>query len=95
MNFNKIQSHLVQETNYSRTYLNIILNAQQANRTKLKKSHKDYVYYENHHILPKSIFPEYENLHYNKWNGVLLTAREHYICHALIWKHYKKLDMEK
>ena len=89
----EMQSHLSTETKYSKTYLKIIANAQQANRTKLKKDNKDYVYYESHHILPKSIFPEYEDLKAHKWNGVLLNAREHYIIHSLIWKHYKKLDI--
>lgn len=41
------------------------------------------VYFENHHILPVSIFPEYSK---GKWNTVLLTPREHFICHWLLTK---------
>jgi hypothetical protein len=40
-------------------------------------------YSERHHILPKSIFPEYSK---NKDNLVILTAREHFICHWLLTK---------
>lgn len=40
-------------------------------------------YYENHHILPKSIYPEFKS---EKWNLVRLTSREHFICHILLTK---------
>lgn len=90
----EIQILLKEETKYSRWYLDIIFKAKAENRKKLKKYNPNYVYYENHHILPGSIFPEYRNFKINSWNGVLLTAKEHYIVHALIWKHYKKLDMK-
>jgi len=43
------------------------------------------VYYEKHHILPTSLYPE-ERL--TAENIVLLTAREHYICHCLLLKIY-------
>jgi len=88
----QIQEKLLQETKYSKWYLNIIQNAQSQNRTKLSKSHEDYIYYENHHILPKSIFIEYSNLKENSWNSVLLTSREHVLCHKLIFKHYDKIN---
>ena len=78
-------------TKYIKYYNIIILKSKLENRKKLKKTDSDYVYYENHHILPKSIFPEYKNLRTNKWNSVLLTAREHFICHILLWKHYKSI----
>ena len=81
--------HLHNETKYLRYYNIIVLNSKFKNRTKLQKSNQDYVYYERHHILPASLFPEYKDLKDNKWNSVLLTAREHFICHILIWKHYK------
>ena len=90
-----IKNLLKEETKYSKYYLLIIEKAKLENRKKLKKNHKDYIYYENHHILPKSIFKEYKNLKDNPWNGVLLTAKEHFICHILIYKHYKKSDMKK
>lgn len=87
----ELQEKLGQETKYSKYYLLIIEKAKLENRKKYTKDNKNYVYYENHHILPRSLFPDYSNLKDNPWNGVLLTAKEHYICHALIWKHYKKL----
>jgi len=39
-----------------------------------------------HHILPKAkdMFPEYENLKNNPWNGIYLTIREHYIAHRIL-----------
>ena len=40
----------------------------------------------NHHILPRSLFPEYKNLKINKWNKAILTYREHYIAHYLLAK---------
>ena len=58
-------------------------------RVKLEKTNKNHKYYEEHHILPKSIFPEFTDLKIHAWNSVLLTAREHFICHLLLWKHYK------
>ena len=41
------------------------------------------VYTEKHHILPKSLYPEYSK---NKDNIVRLTGREHFICHWLLTK---------
>jgi len=92
MTLTEIQSHLKQETKYGKLYLSIINNAQNENRKKLKKSEDEYIYFENHHILPESMFPEYGDLRSNKWNSILLTAREHFICHILIWKHYKSIS---
>lgn len=43
-------------------------------------------YGENHHIKPKSIYPELKN---DINNIVRLTAAEHFICHYHLWKHYK------
>jgi hypothetical protein len=40
-------------------------------------------YTEKHHILPKSLYPEYSK---NKDNLVKLTAREHFLCHWLLTK---------
>jgi hypothetical protein len=41
------------------------------------------IYTEVHHILPKSIFPEFKK---DQENLVKLTAREHFICHWLLTK---------
>lgn len=40
-------------------------------------------YGENHHILPRCKFPDFEN---EEWNIVRLTARQHYIAHLLLTK---------
>lgn len=39
---------------------------------------------ENHHILPKSLFPEYSNLASNSWNSVHLLYEHHYTAHSLL-----------
>ena len=73
--------------NYKKVYDNIITNAKNLNRKKLKKINVNYVYYENHHILPTCLGGGNE-----KDNLVLLTAREHYVCHKLltyIYKHHR------
>lgn len=92
MTSTELQTQLKQETKYSRLYLSIILKAQADGRVKLKKNQTGYIYFEEHHILPESLFQEYSNLKEHSWNGVLLTAREHFICHILIYKHYKSLN---
>lgn len=65
--------------NHQKVYDSIIQKAKSENRKKLKKTDDKYVYYENHHILPKCLGGGEE-----KENKVLLTAREHYICHKLL-----------
>lgn len=64
--------------NYNKIYYDIIDKAKSENRTK-----DDDVYYELHHIAPRALFPELENC---KWNKVLLTAREHFLCHLMLTK---------
>lgn len=39
---------------------------------------------ERHHILPKSIFPEYRDLSVYSWNSSKLTLREHFIAHLML-----------
>lgn len=89
---NHSSEFIIEPTKYSKYYCIIIDRALTEQRTKLKKDHLDYIYYENHHILPSSLFPEFKSLKDNSWNSVLLTAREHYLVHALIWKHFKSLN---
>ena len=64
--------------NYSNIYRTIIENALNHNR----KKHKN-CYFEKHHIVPKSLggLNDASNL-------VLLTAKEHFICHHLLTKIY-------
>lgn len=45
-------------------------------------------YSEDHHILPKAntLFPEYASFNENPWNKAVLTPREHFIAHWMLWK---------
>lgn len=45
--------------------------------------------YEEHHIYPKSLFPELKN---EKSNIVRLTYKEHYIAHHLLYRYYKFIN---
>jgi hypothetical protein len=64
------------ENKYHRWYSNIISNAKSLNRKK-----KEGIYYERHHIIPRSMGGSNESS-----NLVLLTAKEHLICHLLLVK---------
>jgi len=64
--------------NYKRIHDEIVENAKKQNR---KKKHG--IYYERHHIIPKC-----EGGSNTKNNLVLLTAREHFIIHKLLYKMY-------
>lgn len=64
--------------NYQRVYNAIIEKAKSENRRKGKG-----IYYESHHIIPKCIGGTDE-----KNNKVLLTAKEHFICHKLLIEIY-------
>lgn len=63
------------DTKYTRWYFSIIDRARICHRSK-----KD-AYYERHHIIPRKL-----NGSNDKRNIVLLTAREHYVCHLLLPK---------
>jgi hypothetical protein len=43
-----------------------------------------------HHILPKAadFFPEFKSLRDHPWNGVHLSAREHFIAHRMLHKAF-------
>lgn len=60
--------------NYTKTYNDIINTARASNR-----SRNQGIYYENHHVIPKCLGGSND-----KENLVLLTAREHFICHKLL-----------
>jgi hypothetical protein len=65
--------------NYTKIYELIIDRATNEFRSK-----QDGCLYENHHIIPKSVGGKN-----NKGNLVLLTPKEHYICHKLLVEIYK------
>lgn len=64
------------DNKYTKIYHSIISQARSKNR-----SRKNGEYYENHHILPRSLGGEDK-----KENLVFLTAKEHFICHLLLTK---------
>lgn len=70
--------------NYRKAYCEIISHAK-LEQTKGIRIKGNGNYYERHHILPKCLFPNWKN---KKSNLVLLTAREHFICHLLLTKIY-------
>jgi predicted metal-binding transcription factor (methanogenesis marker protein 9) len=74
-------SNVFMDNDSTREYYEIILESQRQNRKKLKRTDPNFIYYEKHHVLPKSLFQEYKR---EKWNLVLLTAQEHIRCHKLL-----------
>jgi len=64
--------------NYERIYSELIFRAK--NRTILPTEYK-----ESHHILPKTMCPEYKTI---EWNLVNLFPEEHLIAHLLLVKIY-------
>jgi hypothetical protein len=55
---------------------------------------EDYTgYTEKHHICPqaKDLFPEYKSLKKHPWNLVVLTPRQHFIAHWILWKAYPEM----
>ena len=77
----------VKENKYTKWYYQLVENVQ--NRILPEET-----YIERHHIIPVSLGGSNK-----KENIVILTAREHYIAHALLWKmtmdlkHHNKMSM--
>lgn len=67
---------MFQSNKYTTCYLAIVGRA----KTETRKKHTG-IYYESHHIIPRSCGGDN-----SKNNLVLLTAKEHYICHLLLVK---------
>tara|TARA_B100000508_G_C11422366_1_gene259025 strand:- start:182 stop:952 length:771 start_codon:yes stop_codon:yes gene_type:complete len=65
---------------YYRIYFKIIQKAKNEQRKKGK------TYYEGHHVYPKSIYPK------RKDDIVLLTAKEHFVCHLLLTKMFDEKE---
>lgn len=70
--------------NYKRIYNSIVAKAQQENRKK-----GNGMLFEKHHIVPKSLGGDN-----SKNNLVLLTPKEHYICHRLLVEIHKGTSQE-
>jgi hypothetical protein len=68
---------MFRKNKYTTWYYNIIDRAKSQERKKLSKDDPSYVYYESHHIIPKSMGGTEE---------VLLTGKEHFICHIMLPK---------
>ncbi len=70
---------------YVKIYAELIEKARKENRKKLRKSDKNYVYYEGHHIIPDCMGGEGKTTQWS-WhpNIVLLTYKEHYMAHHLL-----------
>jgi hypothetical protein len=68
--------------NYTRIYASIVLRAQ-SERTERLALKKQGQYFEDHHIIPRSLGGK-DTID----NMALLTGREHYICHWLLTKIY-------
>ena len=65
--------------NYLNQYNNLI-----ASRKNTLRKKGIGIYYEKHHIIPKWLGGTDI-----KDNLILLTAKEHFIAHLLLWKHYR------
>jgi hypothetical protein len=66
---------------YTATYFRLLTQCCAFGRQKLCRSDINFIYYENHHIIPKSLGGSDK-----KENLVLLSPREHFICHWLLLK---------
>lgn len=75
---------------YTRIYYSICSRARKENRKKTVPGE-----YEAHHFLPKAIFPQFKDYNKYKWNKVLLTPKEHYICHLLLTKMFEGTNRSK
>lgn len=71
--------------NYANIYNQLIEKAKSRNLKKLNKTNPNYIYLEEHHIIPKCLggTNTYDNL-------VNLTYREHYFAHLLLTMHFKR-----
>ena len=71
--------------NYKKIYFQIIKNRiNNPAPLPLPEDELGYIYSEIHHIIPRSFGGSD-----NQANLVRLTAREHFIVHFLLYKHYK------
>lgn len=67
--------------NYEKIYENLIKSSKEKACDRQKEKSEGVSYYENHHIVPRSLGGSDSDE-----NVVLLTAREHFMCHWLLYK---------
>lgn len=74
---------------YLNRYITFIQNCQRHNK-------REGEYYEKHHICPKAVdmFPEYASFAINEWNKILLTHRQHFIAHLILWKTFPSFNSQ-
>lgn len=74
-------------THYLNRYISFVERCQLKNEKILEG------YYEKHHICPKAkdAFPEYKDFRKFPQNCILLTAKQHFIAHMILWKAYPQL----
>lgn len=89
MDAQSISSTKFSSSKYTRWYFAIIDNA------RIRVNDESQSYQEKHHVLPKSLWPEYGSFRHNPWNQVILTAREHFICHMLLVRMTSSSDRNK
>lgn len=82
MDIYSILSSKPHNSHYLNKYIRFINNCQHKN-----VNYQGYT--ERHHICPKSMFPDYKSFIFHPWNCAVLTARQHFIAHMLLWKTYK------
>ena len=56
------------------------------------RSRKENKVGDKHHICPKAkdMFPQYASFKHHPWNRIILTQREHFIAHMLLYKTFGK-----
>jgi len=84
--------HYICSMDYKRIYDNLMESRLllKEERIKLRKRGE---YFEAHHIIPISMGGEGNRYEYRHTNMVLLTGREHYIAHALLWLIHRNREM--
>lgn len=90
MDIYSILSSKPHNSHYLHKYIRFINNCQLKNI-----NYKGYT--EKHHICPRAIdmFPEYASFVEHPWNCAILTARQHFIAHMLLWKAYNNDSMTR
>lgn len=86
--YSELISVFSENTKEIKSYLDFIEHSKEANRF----LSSDF-YVEEHHILPRKTFPQYENLKDCPWNSVKLTTYQHLVAHAKLAK-FKSFDMQ-